>query len=107
MGTIDEQLLQSDMEGDCFEGELYEPIVYGDSHRDDHPSRPMLILQAAQGPSPGTDAFRPLVVTYLTAIEGGELVLRHKNHRWEFDANAMTAAQPSPHRQNRNPFRGI
>jgi len=37
-----------------------------------------------------------LVVIYPTAHEGGELVLRHKDHEWKFDANSLTCSQPSP-----------
>ena len=37
-----------------------------------------------------------LVVIYPTAHEGGELVLRHKDHEWKFDANSLTSEQPSP-----------
>ena len=37
-----------------------------------------------------------LVIIYPTAHEGGELVLRHKDHEWKFDANSLTASQSSP-----------
>ena len=37
-----------------------------------------------------------LVVIYPTAHEGGELVLRHKDHEWKFDANSLTASQSPP-----------
>ena len=37
-----------------------------------------------------------LVIIYPTTHEGGELVLRHKDHEWKFDANSLTASQPSP-----------
>jgi len=37
-----------------------------------------------------------LVVIYPTAHEGGELVLRHGDHEWKFDANSLTASQSSP-----------
>ena len=37
-----------------------------------------------------------LVVIYPTAHVGGELVLRHKDHEWKFDANSLTASQSSP-----------
>ena len=39
-----------------------------------------------------------LVIIYPTAHEGGELVLRHKDHdsEWKFDTNSLTASQSSP-----------
>jgi len=37
-----------------------------------------------------------LVVIYPTAHEGGELVLRHKDREWKFDAKSLTASQSSP-----------
>ena len=37
-----------------------------------------------------------LVVIYPTPHEGGELVLRHKNQEWKFDANTLTASKSSP-----------
>jgi len=37
-----------------------------------------------------------LVVIYPTPHEGGELVLRHKDQEWKFDANTLTASQSSP-----------
>ena len=37
-----------------------------------------------------------LVVIYPTPHEGGELVLRHKDQEWKFDANTLTAPQSSP-----------
>lgn len=36
-----------------------------------------------------------LVVIYPTAHEGGELVLRHKDCEWEFDAKSLTVSSPS------------
>ena len=36
------------------------------------------------------------MVIYPTAHEGGELVLRHKDHEWKFDANSLTHSQPTP-----------
>jgi len=36
-----------------------------------------------------------LVVIYPTPHEGGELVLRHKDHEWKFNAKTLTAFQPS------------
>ena len=40
--------------------------------------------------------FGSLVVIYPTAHEGGELVFHHGDHEWKFDANSLTASQPSP-----------
>jgi len=37
-----------------------------------------------------------LVIIYPTPHKGGELVLRHKDHEWKFDANSLTASQSSP-----------
>ena len=37
-----------------------------------------------------------LVIIYPTAHEGGELVLRHKDHEWKFDAKSLTVSHPSP-----------
>jgi len=37
-----------------------------------------------------------LVVIYPTPHEGGELVLRHKDQEWKFDANTLIATQSSP-----------
>ena len=37
-----------------------------------------------------------LVIIYPIAHEGGELVLRHEDNEWKFDANSLTSAQPSP-----------
>ena len=37
-----------------------------------------------------------LVVIYPTPHEGGELVLRHKDQEWKFDANTLTASKSSP-----------
>ena len=37
-----------------------------------------------------------LVVIYPTPHEGGELVLRHKDQEWKFDANTLTTPKPSP-----------
>lgn len=37
-----------------------------------------------------------LVIIYPTAHEGGELVLRHKDREWKFDANSLTVSQNSP-----------
>ena len=37
-----------------------------------------------------------LVIIYPTPHEGGELVLRHKDHEWKFDANSLTASQSTP-----------
>ena len=40
--------------------------------------------------------FGSLVIVYPTAHQGGELVLRHKEHEWTFDANVLTSLQSSP-----------
>ena len=37
-----------------------------------------------------------LVVIYPTPHDGGELVLRHKDQEWRFDANTLTASKSSP-----------
>ena len=37
-----------------------------------------------------------LVIVYPTPHQGGELVLRHKDREWTFDANSLTSSQPSP-----------
>jgi hypothetical protein len=37
-----------------------------------------------------------LVIVYPTPHQGGELVLRHKDREWTFDANSMMLSQPSP-----------
>ena len=39
--------------------------------------------------------FGSLVIIYPTAYEGGELVLRHKDREWKFDANSLTTSQAS------------
>ena len=44
----------------------------------------------------GTDMFGSLVVIFPTPHEGGELVLRHKDREWKFDAKSLTASQSSP-----------
>lgn len=36
------------------------------------------------------------MIVYPTPHEGGELALRHKDHEWKFDANALTVSQSSP-----------
>jgi len=40
--------------------------------------------------------FGSLVVIYPTLHEGGELIFRHKNQEWKFDANSLIVSQPSP-----------
>ena len=40
--------------------------------------------------------FGSLVIIYPTPHEGGELVLRHKDHEWKIDAKDLTASQSSP-----------
>ena len=37
-----------------------------------------------------------LVIIYPTPHRGGELVLRHKDREWTFDANTLTASQSTP-----------
>ena len=37
-----------------------------------------------------------LVIIYPTPHKGGELVLRHQDHEWKFDANSLTASRSSP-----------
>jgi len=37
-----------------------------------------------------------LVIVYPTPHKGGELVLRHKDREWTFDADSLTSSQPSP-----------
>ena len=37
-----------------------------------------------------------LVIIYPTRHEGGELVLRHKDREWKFDAKSLTASRSSP-----------
>jgi len=37
-----------------------------------------------------------LVIVYPTPHEGGELIPRHKDREWTFDANILTSSQPSP-----------
>ena len=37
-----------------------------------------------------------LVIIYPTPHEGGELVLRHKDREWKFDAKSLTVSQSSP-----------
>ena len=37
-----------------------------------------------------------LVIVYPTQHQGGELVLRHKDREWTFDANSLTSSQSSP-----------
>jgi len=37
-----------------------------------------------------------LVIVYPTPHQGGELVLRHKDREWSFDANSLTSSQPFP-----------
>jgi len=37
-----------------------------------------------------------LVIVYPTPHQGGELVLRHKDREWTFDANSLTSSQPFP-----------
>lgn len=37
-----------------------------------------------------------VVIIYPTAHEGGELVLRHKDREWKFDAKSLTVSQPIP-----------
>jgi hypothetical protein len=43
----------------------------------------------------GTNMFGSLVVIYPIAHEGGELVIRHKDREWNFDAKSLTAPQSS------------
>ena len=40
--------------------------------------------------------FGSLVIVYPTPHKGGELVLRHKDREWSFDANAMMSFQSTP-----------
>ena len=37
-----------------------------------------------------------LVIVYPTGYEGGELVFRHKDREWKFDANSLTVLKSSP-----------
>lgn len=37
-----------------------------------------------------------LVIVYPTPHQGGELVLRHKDHEWTFDASSLTSSQYTP-----------
>ena len=41
--------------------------------------------------------FGSLVIVYPTAHEAGELVLRHKDHEWKFDADSLTASSSRSH----------
>ena len=40
--------------------------------------------------------FGSLVIVYPAAYDGGELILRHKDREWKFDANSLIASQTSP-----------
>jgi len=106
MRTIEDQLLQTETEGKSIKAELYKLNVYGDSRRDVSTASHYLTLSTHldkgsffkphKDTPRGTDMLGSLVVIYPTAHEGGELVLRHKDHEWKFDANSLTASQSSP-----------
>jgi len=44
----------------------------------------------------GTDMLGSLVIVYPTPHKGGELVLRHKDREWTFDADSLISSQPFP-----------
>jgi hypothetical protein len=106
MRTIEDQLLQSGTENMYIRAELYKLNVYGNSRRDIPPVSHCLtccihldkdsFFKAHKDTPRGTDMLGSLVVIYPTAHEGGELVLRHKDREWKFDANSLTASQSSP-----------
>ena len=104
--TIEDQLLQTEMEGKSIKAELYKLNVYGDSLRDvstvshcltlpSHLDKGSFFKPHKDTPR-GTDMLGSLVVIYPTTHEGGELVLRHKGREWKFDAKSLTASQSSP-----------
>ena len=104
--TIEGQLLQSEVDHKHIRAELYKLNVYGKSCREIpptvilsditiHPDKGAFFKAHRDTPR-GTKMFGSLVVVYPTPHEGGELVLRHRNHEWKFDANLLTASLSSP-----------
>ena len=104
---VEDQLLQSETEKMHIRAQLYKLNVYGNSGRSVSPNVVPSDLVASildQGSffkshkdTPrGTDMLGSLVIIYPTAHEGGELVLRHKDKEWKFDANSLTSSQSPP-----------
>ncbi|KAF9789897.1 hypothetical protein BJ322DRAFT_564598 [Thelephora terrestris] len=86
IGTLEDRLLQGDTGNMKIKAELYKLNVYDkDSFFKAHRDTPR-----------GTNMIGSLMIIYPTPHEGGELVLRHKDHEWKFDAKSLTASQVSP-----------
>ena len=106
MKTLEDQLLQGETEKMRIRAELYKLNVDGDSGRYVSPASSCLTSLARldkdsffkphKDTPRGTDMFGALVVIYPTAHEGGELIFRHEDNEWKFDANSLTASQHSP-----------
>ena len=106
MRTIEDQLLQSRTDNKYIRAELYKLNVYGNPRHDVSPVLPCLtffirldkdsFFKPHKDTPRGTDMLGSLVVIYPTAHEGGELVLRHTDHEWKFDAKSLIASQSSP-----------
>ena len=104
--TLEDRLLQGETEKMCIRAELYKLNVYGDLCRDASPvSSPLILLhhldkggffKPHKDTPRGPDMFGSLVVIYPTAHEGGELVFRHEDHEWKFDASSLTSSRSSP-----------
>ena len=102
MRTID-QLLQTEMEasGPSFTSSTFVVTLVAAS-----PVSPCLTLsihldkgsffKPHKDTPRGIDILGSLVIIYPTAHEGGELVLRHKDHEWKLDANSLIASKSSP-----------
>ena len=106
MRIVEDQLLQSRTENKHIKAEPYKLNVYGDSRHGASPVPACLTLlylldkgsffKPHKDTPRGTDMLGSLVIIYPTAHEGGELVLRHKDHEWKFDTNSLTVSQSSP-----------
>ena len=60
-----------------------------------HPGK-VSFFKAHKDTPRGTDTLGSLVIIYPTHHEEGELVLRHKDREWKFDAEPLTISQSSP-----------
>jgi len=100
MRIIEDQLLQTQVGNMSIKAEVYKLNIYGNPRRD---ARWLVLSHAcahldkdsffkAHKDTPrGTDMFGSLVVIYPTAHEGGELVLRHEDREWKFDAKSLAS----------------
>lgn len=84
--TIEDQFFHGETEEKRIKAELYKLNVYDQGS----------FFKAHKDTPRGTDMIGSLVIIYPPAHEGGELVLRHKDHEWKFDAKLLTVSRPPP-----------